>query len=163
MCRGGEEMQVKEIMEPVTSNWLKPELTLFDAVCTMRRTKWVDSSVNGMVVLEHGIKLVGMVTIKDVIQAVIPSYLEDNLSGFTWGGMLEDRARKARHVVVRDIMSTELITIGPDNMLMHCADLMIDNNVQRLPVVDDSGKVLGMVHIRDLYLAVTDLMCGVRE
>lgn len=156
-------MRVKEIMEPVTSNWLKPEQTLFDAICTMRKTRWEDSSVNGMVVLEHGIKLVGVVSIKDVIRAVIPSYLEDNLGGFTWGGMLEERAQKAGKMFVGDIMSTKLITIGVDDMLIHCADLMIDNHLQRLPVVDNSGRVLGMVHIRDVYLAVTDIMCKGEE
>ena len=156
-------MRVKELMEPVTSNWLRPEQTLYDAICTMRRTRWEESSVNGMVVLEHGIKLVGVVSIKDVIRAVIPSYLEDNLGGFTWGGMLEERAKKAGLMYVRDIMSTGLITIGADDMLLQCADLMIDNHLQRLPVVDKSGRVLGMVHIRDVYLTVTDIMCKVGE
>lgn len=152
-------MRVKEIMEPVTSNWLRPEQTLFDAICTMRKTRWEESSVNSMVVLEHGIKLVGVVSIKDVIRAVIPSYLADNLGGFTWGGLLEERAKKAGLMYVRDIMSTELITIESKDMLIHCADLMIDNHLQRLPVVDKSGRVLGMVHIRDVYLAITDIMC----
>jgi CBS domain-containing protein len=156
-------MRVKEIMEPVTSNWLRPEQTLYDAICTMRKTRWEDSSVNGMVVLEHGIKLVGIVSIKDVIKAVIPSYLEENLGGFTWEGMFEEYAHKAGQMLVRDIMSTEIITIGADDKLLHCADLMIDNHLQRLPVVDKSGRVLGMVHIRDIYLSITDIMCNVGE
>ena len=66
-------------------------------------------------------------------------------------------------MLVRDIMSTEIITIGADDKLLHCADLMIDNNFQRLPVVDKSGRVLGMVHIRDIYLSITDIMCNVGE
>jgi len=152
-------MRVKEIMEPVTSNWLRPEQTLFEAICTMRKTRWEESSVNGMVVLEHGIKLVGIVTIKDVIRAVIPSYLEDNLGGFTWGGMLEERAGKAGKMLVRDLMTTTLITTKPDDMVIHCADQMLDNHLQRLPVVDSSGRVLGMVRRRDVYLAITDIMC----
>ena len=156
-------MQVKEIMEPVTSNWLRPEQTLYDAICTMRKTKWEDSSVNGMVVLEHGIKLVGIVSIKDVIRAVIPTYLEDNLGGFTWEGMFEECAQKAGKVLVSTIMSTEIITVGANDKLLRCADLMIDNNFQRLPVVDKSGRVLGMVHIRDIYLTITDIMCTAGE
>jgi CBS domain-containing protein len=152
-------MLVKDIMEPVTSNWLRPEQTLYDAICTMRNTTWEESSVNGMVVLEHGIKLVGIVSIKDVIRAVIPSYLEDILGGFTWEGMLEERTRKAGQVLVRNIMSTQLITIGAEDRLLHCADLMIEKNLQRLPVIDKAGRVLGMVHIRDVYLAITDIMC----
>lgn len=156
-------MRVKEIMEPVTSNWLRPEQTLYDAICTMRKTRWEDSSVNGMVVLEHGIKLVGIVSVKDVIKAVIPSYLEDNLGGFTWEGMFEEYTKKAGQVLVRNIMSTGIVTIRADDKLLHCADLMIDNNFQRLPVVDTSGRVLGMVHIRDIYLTITNILCKAGE
>lgn len=156
-------MQVREIMEPVTSNWLRPEQTLYDAICTMRQTKWLELSVNGMVVLEHGIKLVGVVSIKDVIRAVLPPYLLNNLGSFTWEGMLEERAVKVRQTLVKEIMSTDLVTIHPDNPVIECADFMIVKQLQRLPVVDNSGKVLGMVHIRDVYLAITDYICGKGE
>lgn len=161
---GGKAMKVMEIMEPVENNWLQPELTIYEAVCTMRRTKWVgEVSVNGMVVLEHGIKLVGVLSIKDIIRAVIPSYLENTLRGFTWEGMLEEYVKKARDIRVADIMSTELVTIGPEDTLMRCADLMIDNYLQRLPVVNEADRVLGIVHIRDLYIRITDLMCSIEE
>lgn len=157
-------MKVKELMEPVAHNWLQPELTLYEAVCTMRRTRWIgDATVNGMVVLEHGIKLVGVISIKDIIRAVIPSYMEKNLRGFAWDGMLEEHVKKARDMRVADIMSKNVVTISPNDSLMRCADLMIDNYLQRLPVVDESGRVLGMVHIHDLYVCIADLMCKVEE
>lgn len=152
-------MLVKEIMEPVTTNWLQPEQTLYEAICTMRQTKWLELSVNGMVVLEHGIKLVGVVSIKDVIRSVLPPYLLTNLGSFTWDGMLKQRAIKARTILVKDIMSKDLVTIGPDDPVIECADFMIFRQLQRLPVMDDNGKVLGIVHIRDVYLAITDYIC----
>ena len=153
-------MLVKKYMEPVADNWLRPELTLFDAVCTMRRAGGDSAiAVNGMVVLEHGLNLVGILSIKDIIRAVIPSYLEENLRGFVWEGMLEKQVEKAKGITVREVMSTRLIMVGPDDTLMHCADLMIDNYLQRLPVVDDSGRVLGVMHIWNLYKVIADLMC----
>lgn len=156
-------MQVKELMQPVVNQWLKPELTLYEAVRTMRNTQWEGASVNGMVVLENSIKLVGIVSIKDIIRAVIPSYMENNLRGFTWEGMLEEQVQKARNIKVSDIMSKNVLTVGPNDSLMRCADLMIDNYLQRLPVIDDSGRVLGMIHIHDLYSRIADLMCPVEE
>lgn len=157
-------MQAKDLMEPVTNNWLTPELTLYDAVCAMRKLrKFSEVTGSGMVVLEHGLKLVGVISIKDIIRAVIPSYMENNLRGFAWEGMLEEHVRKARNVHVADIMSRKVITIGPNDSLMRCADLMIDNYLQRLPVVDESGRVLGMVHIHNLYSCIADLMCSVEE
>lgn len=157
-------MQIKDVMEPITTNWLTPDLTLYEAICTMRRIRWgkENASINGMVVMEHGIKLVGVLSIKDVIRAVIPSYL-DNLGGFTWEGMLESQALKVKDILIGDIMSTDPVTVLPNSTLMYCADLMIDKKLQRLPVVDENHKVLGMVHIRDLYLTVTDLLCDIKE
>lgn len=156
-------MRVREIMEPVTSNWLRPEQTLYDAICTMRKTRWEEGSVNGMVVLEHGMQLSGIITIKDIVKAIIPSYLDDNIGGFTWDGMFEEQVEKVRELLVRDVMTSELITAKPDDMVIHCADQMLDNQVQRLPVVDDSGKVLGIIRLRDVYLAMTTIVCKVSE
>ncbi len=34
---------------------------------------------------------------------------------------------------------------------MECADLLIKQNLQRLPVLDEQMKVLGMIYVRDLY------------
>lgn len=121
------------------------------------------TSINGMVVLEDGLKLVGIISIKDIIRAVIPSYMENNLRGFTWEGMLEEHVNKARLVKVSAIMSKDVMTIGPKDSLMRCADLMIDNYLQQLPVVDDFGRVLGVIHIQDLYYRIADLMCSVEE
>lgn len=155
-------MLVKDLMEPVANNWLSPELSLHDAVCKMEATKWFgECTVNGMLVLERSFKLVGVLSIKDIIRVAIPSYLETNLRGFAWHGMLEEHVKKSRTIKVADVMSRQLVTIGPDDSLMRCADLFIDNSLQRLPVVDAAGRVLGMIHIMNLYKHIAALMCAV--
>lgn len=157
-------MLVKDLMEPVTDNWLSPELSLHEAVRKMEATTWFGGgTANGMLVLEHKSRLVGVLSIKDIIRVAIPSYLETNLRGFAWDGMLEEHIRKARPIRVVDVMSRNLITIGPEDSLMRCADLFIDNSLQRLPVVDAAGRVLGMIHILSLYKHIAALMCSVEK
>lgn len=153
-------MQVKEIMEPVTNNRLQPDQTLYEAIRTMRETKWLEISVHGMVVLDKTEKLVGIVSIKDIIRAVVPPYLMSNLGSFSWDGLLQSRAAKVRELKVNEIMSKDLVTIKPNHLVIECADLMIAKQLQRLPVVDEQGCVQGIVHIRDVYLAITDFICG---
>lgn len=153
-------MQVKEIMEPVTNNRLQPDQTLYEAIRTMRETKWLEISVHGMVVLDKTEKLVGIVSIKDIIRAVVPPYLMSNLGSFSWDGLLQSRAAKVRELKVNEIMSKDLFTIKPNHLVIECADLMIAKQLQRLPVVDEQGCVQGIVHIRDVYLAITDFICG---
>jgi CBS domain-containing protein len=157
-------MLVKDLMEPVTDNWLSPELSLHEAVCKMEATRWFGGgTTNGMLVLEREFKLVGVLSIKDIIRTAIPSYLETNLRGFAWDGMLEEHVRKACPIKVAEVMSRNLITIRPDDSLMRCADLFIDHSLQRLPVVDAAGRVLGMIHILNLYKHIASLMCTVEK
>ena len=155
-------MQAKDIMEPVTDNWLRPDMTLAEAVQVIQRTTWgaVQAPVNGMVVLEDGQRLVGVLSIKDVIRAVVPRYfdLDHNLEGFTWDGMLEEEVAKARGLKVSEVMSSEVVTVRSTDSLILCADLMIEHQLQRLPVLDGAGRILGIVHIRDLYNCIAKLM-----
>jgi CBS domain-containing protein len=53
-------------------------------------------------------------------------------------------------VVLRDIMSTPLITINKDALTNDAVMLMKDKNIARLPVINEGGEVLGIVSLRTL-------------
>jgi CBS domain-containing protein len=53
------------------------------------------------------------------------------------------------------IMSTDLITIGPDDNLAAAHALMNENRIHHLPVVDDDGDLVGLVTLTNV-LAATD-------
>ncbi len=160
---GGEKMYVRKLVEPIKDNWLEPEMTLQEAVVRLSRASHKGRTVQGMVVLENGTKLVGVLSIKDIIRAIIPSYMEDILRGFTWEGMFEAHVKRVKNVKVKDIMSRNVITVKVDDSLIRCADLMIDNSLQRIPVVDDLGRVIGILYIHDLYEKISDLMSSAKE
>ena len=50
---------------------------------------------------------------------------------------------------VKQIMSSPLIAIGPDETVMMAADLMYTREIRKLPVIDDD-KVVGMLTATDL-------------
>jgi CBS domain-containing protein len=54
--------------------------------------------------------------------------------------------------MVRDIMETEVTTLGRNDSLQLAKDIMNLGRVRHFPVVDD-GKVVGVVSQRDLYKA----------
>jgi acetoin utilization protein AcuB len=54
---------------------------------------------------------------------------------------------------VRDRMSSPAVTITPDTPLQDALDLMHKHQFRRLPVVDDKGKLIGIVSERDLLYA----------
>ena len=47
-------------------------------------------------------------------------------------------------------------TFGPEMLVEDAADWMLATGYRHLPVVDDTGTVLGMVSIKDVLWAVTD-------
>lgn len=53
------------------------------------------------------------------------------------------------------IMSTNLITIAPEDSLAAARSLMHDNKIHHLPVVDDQGDLVGLVTLTNV-LAATD-------
>lgn len=51
---------------------------------------------------------------------------------------------------IKDIMSTEVITVSTSDSVEQCAKLLQENNISGLPVLDDAGKVAGIVTEGDL-------------
>lgn len=47
-------------------------------------------------------------------------------------------------------------TIGPDDSTSHAASVMIHGGFRHLPVVDDAGRPVGIVSIRDLMRVTVD-------
>ena len=55
-------------------------------------------------------------------------------------------------LTVRDAMTPHVITVRPETPLKEVAQVLIDANVSGLPVVDDAGKVLGVVSEADFLI-----------
>ena len=53
-------------------------------------------------------------------------------------------------MLVKDWMTTDPITVTPDTSVMKASQVMRENNIRRLPVVDEMGAPVGMLTDRDL-------------
>lgn len=53
-------------------------------------------------------------------------------------------------MLVKDWMTVDPITVGPDTSVMKASQMMKENNIRRLPVVNEENKVVGIVSDRDL-------------
>jgi predicted transcriptional regulator len=96
---------------------------------------------------------------RDILTAVYPNYMSMmNLGQFTWDGMLETLAKQARRKKVEEVMSRTVITVAEDDPVMECIGLMLKHNIRRLPVLDRSGTVVGMVYESDIFFAITKSM-----
>ena len=53
-------------------------------------------------------------------------------------------------IVVRDIMTTNVITFNQDMDIAGAAKILLDNRINGVPVVDDSGQLVGILCQSDL-------------
>ena len=89
-------MKAKDLMIPV-QDYLKPDNTLRDAVNLLKVAQRGEErvGVKGLPVLDEAGKLVGMLSMGDILKSVHPTYMDlMNLGEFTWDGMLEETAKK---------------------------------------------------------------------
>ncbi|MFC1703901.1 CBS domain-containing protein [Candidatus Omnitrophota bacterium] len=52
----------------------------------------------------------------------------------------------------KDIMTKNVITMKPDTSVFGAIDILVDNKISGAPVMDDSGKVVGVVSEKDLLV-----------
>lgn len=53
-------------------------------------------------------------------------------------------------MLVRNWMSPEVLTITPDTSLLKLGKMMTDHKIRRLPVVDNTGTLIGIISDRDV-------------
>ena len=58
-------------------------------------------------------------------------------------------------------MSSWLITINQNSSIKDASDLMQQHNIRRLPVLDNKGKLVGIITAKDILKAMMDLLKSV--
>jgi CBS domain-containing protein len=92
--------------------------------------KMMEAGVGAVVVMEDGVRLIGIITERDILRAVAQ----------------RARAAEAR---VRQWMTESVITIEPETTVDDAATMMFEKNFRHLPVCRD-GRLLGIVSLRRL-------------
>ena len=117
--------QILKTKPEQTVHTISPSTSVFDAVRRM-----ADKNIGALLVMED-VKIVGMITERDYARKIV----------------LMDRSSK--ETPVRDIMTSPVMYVRPDQTNEECMALMTDNRVRHLPVMD-SGKLIGLISIGDL-------------
>jgi len=132
---------------------IAPHATVLEAARLMRRYH-----VSGLPVVAGGGEVVGVLSEKDVAQAldlVSPGGLLDLVLDPT--GLTETRLAKMRDrlgtVRVSEVMSSEASVIAPDAPIEAAAQIMRERKINRLPVVD-SGRLVGILTRHDVLHAL---------
>ncbi|MCS7142214.1 MAG: CBS domain-containing protein [Aigarchaeota archaeon] len=113
---------------PVVADAMLPIKNTISAGSTVREAAiLMDRMGLGSVMVEEGGKIVGILTEKDLVRRVIATGLDHS------------------KIRVRDVMSYPLVVVKSSVLLDDALHIMRTNGFRRLPVVDDEGRLLGMV------------------
>lgn len=102
-----------------------PAASVFDAVKLM-----AEKSIGALVVMQ-GETVVGLITERDYARKIVLM------------------ARSSKETPVRDIMTSPVMYVRPDQTSEECMVLMTENRVRHLPVMD-KDKLIGLISIGDL-------------
>ncbi len=129
---------VSDILEDKSEElvWIGPLESVFDAL-TLMNEKDV-----GAVLVQIEDYLVGILSERDYMRNVI----------------LDMHASKKTKV--SEVMTRDLVTVTPEDSIVHCIALTKKHHVRHLPVVT-AGKAVGMISLRDLFLDVIEEKVGV--
>lgn len=53
-------------------------------------------------------------------------------------------------MLVKDVMITKVVGVSPDNSVRRAAEIMLANHVSGVPVIDDAGRLVGIISEGDL-------------
>ncbi len=128
----------KKIQEVMTSN---PCSIDADKPVSYAAKMMKDEDV-GFAPIVEGDKLIGTVTDRDIAMKVVAE------------------GRDPQSTTVREIASTNLVTVDPRQDLDDALRLMASNQVRRLPVVEEDGKLVGVVAQKDVAEQGDDAKTG---
>lgn len=103
-----------------------PETTVSEAAQLMK-----NDDIGSLPILD-GEQLAGMVTDRDIVVRAIAE------------------GKDPRGMPVREVASRELVTVHADEELSSALQLMASQQVRRLPVVDDDGRLVGILTQADV-------------
>ncbi|UCC92251.1 MAG: CBS domain-containing protein [Thermoplasmata archaeon] len=124
-----------------------------------------ECNISGAPVLDNDGELVGMLTETDILRSVKGAADEVRMvfpSIHTMGVMFElakgeteimEAFEEQANTVVMDVMTRNVITCRPDEDLNKVASVLVKKSINRLPVVDDEGRVVGIVTRGDIVRA----------
>ncbi|NLK20650.1 MAG: CBS domain-containing protein [Epulopiscium sp.] len=119
-----------------------------------------ENKISGVPVVEDDKTVIGIVTEKDLLvkdkEPRFPSYVEFLGSIIFVEGVkqYDEELRKLAATVAEEIMTKNVYTITEEAPVEEIAKIMVEKGVNRVPVVDGKGKLIGIISRADMLKTI---------
>jgi CBS domain-containing protein len=107
---------------------LSPRASVLDASHEMK-----EKGVGTIVVISDDYKPIGLLTDRDITTRIVAE-------------------RRSPETTLEEAMTTNLVSLFQDTSIQKATELMRDRGVRRIPILDENGRVSGIVSMDDLLL-----------
>lgn len=132
-------MKVRDLMTQSVAS-----ISSDDCLSSAARMMW-ECDCGAIPVTRDG-RVLGMITDRDIVLRVVAEGRDPN-----------------EVISVRDVMTNEVVSLGPDADVLHAEELMKEHQIRRVLVVDDTGCLVGIVSMADLARATDETQLGDTE
>jgi len=142
-------MKIKEIMTTELKT-LSPDMSVKEALGKLQSMK-----ISGLPVIDADGKLLGMLTEKEILSYILPSYIQ-KVGRFIYEENPKSTKKKFAEldiVKVSQLMRKDMVVTGEETTLCEVARIILTQKIRRIPVVDKAGKMIGLVCREDVIKA----------
>ena len=123
----GQAMKVRKVKRAESGMILDPVTLPREAMVRDAKASMREHSIGGIPIVDKAGKLIGIVTNRDL------------------------RFEKNNDRPISEVMTSEnLVTVAEGTSLAEAEDILQENKIEKLPVVDDNYKLVGLITFRDI-------------
>ena len=133
----------------LVKGWMTSDILTVDEETSMMKASQImkENNIRRLPVMRKG-KLVGMVTDRDIKEASPSKATTLDVHELYY--LLSE-------LKLKDIMSKGLVTVGPEETVEKAAVKMLEHRISGLPVINDKGKLVGIITQGDIFKVLVSL------
>ena len=130
------QLRVRDIMS------LRPQTTTPDTSLRDAAREMVRAGLGALIAVDGNSRIVGMLGEKELMRDLLFNYLQGDTTQ-------RDAPASTGRRKVRDVMTRQVLGVSPDQPLSEVASIMVNKDVERVPVVED-GQLTGVLSRADI-------------
>lgn len=133
---------------------IHPNVPVEDAIRRISNGEVRDTGYKtvSLMVVDEMQRLCGVVTMFDLLYHLRPDFLNLDIDSrqLKWEGQLDFLIDTLQGKLVRQIMTSDVAGVSPNDHIIVLLDQMVRNRYQRMPVLNNE-RIVGVVYLADVY------------